>query len=109
MRFSSDDILIDRVVNNETVFSNAIQLDYLFGYSVWAAWAGSTIAGSILLQASLDGSNWNDIANTTVTITGASNNLWNISDAFYKYFRIKVISDDANAITVNSKYYAKGV
>jgi len=108
MRFSDKEVFIARAVANETVFSDRISLDHIYGYSVFAKWAGSTIAGSILLQASVNGDDWVDLADTQ-TITGADSYIWNVPDAMYRYFRVELVSDDANVITFDVSYYAKGV
>jgi len=109
MKFSEDTIFVDEVVTNETTNGEAIDISHIYGYSVYASWSGSTISGSIKLQASLDNASWIDITSSSQTINSADSYLWNVTDAFYKYFRVVATSDDANAITVNAQFYAKGV
>ena len=109
MKFSSDTIFVAEVVTNETTNGEAIDISHIYGYSVYADWAGTTIAGSIKLQASLDNSSWIDITSSSQTINSSDSYLWNVTDAFYKYFRVVAISSNANAITVNAQFYAKGV
>lgn len=109
MRVSENNLFTDRTLANETINSDAIPLDHIYGFSVYASWSGTAISGSILLQASIDEMNWRDIDSTSQTISADGSYLWNISDAFYKYFRIQVTSSNANTITVDASFYAKGV
>lgn len=109
MKFSQDTIFVNEAVTNETKNSEAIDITHIYGYSVYALWTGSTITGSIKLQASLDNTNWIDIVSSSQTISAAGAYLWNVTDAFYRYFRLVAISDDVNTITVNAQFFAKGV
>jgi hypothetical protein len=109
MRVLSDDIFSGQTVSNTTVNSEPVLLEHMMGYAIWATWSGTTIAGTIKLQATVDLENWEDVANSSVTITGADTNLWNITEAFYQAVRVVVTADDANTITVTAKIYAKGV
>lgn len=109
MRVSNDVLFTDEAVQNETTTSEAVEIAHIYGFSVWASWAGSTITGSIKVEGSIDGTNWLEVASSNQTISAASSYLWNISDAMYRYFRLSVTSDDTNTITVNAKFYAKGV
>jgi len=109
MRVSDDVLFEDETVNNETTVSEAVSLEHIYGYAVWASWAGNSITGSIKLQASVDGDNWLDVASSSQTISSASSYMWNVADAMYKYFRVSVTSGNTNDITVNCKFSAKGV
>ena len=42
---------------------------------------------SVRFQASNDGSNWTDIANSSTTFTGAGSTLWNFSLQYYRWIR----------------------
>lgn len=108
MRYSEDTIFVNEAVASETTVSEAVDITYIVGYAVYASWTGTTIAGSIKLQASVDNVSWSDVADSSVTISGASNSFWNITDAFYRYFRLSVTADDENVITVNAAFFAKG-
>lgn len=108
MRVMDDVIFNNEVVNNTTVISEAVSLKHIYGYSVWASWAGTLITGSIKLQASVDGVNWEDVASSSQTISVTGSYLWNVPDAMYKFFRVSVTSGNTNNITVNAKHYCKG-
>lgn len=45
------------------------------------------LTGTVLLQASLDGSTWVTISNSSQNVSGATTLMWNTSDAFYKFVR----------------------
>ena len=49
----------------------------------------TTIAGTVKLQGSLDGSNYVDISSSSQNISGAGTYMWNVADAFYKYVRVQ--------------------
>jgi hypothetical protein len=78
-------------------------------YSVFAKWTetGATWAGNMKLQASLDGTNWEDIASTDVAMSGSGSKYWNFSDAGYLYGRAQIAtytSGSANLLLwVNTK------
>lgn len=106
-----DDIIIDaQTVANDTINSEAIDISSIVGFSAQIQSSGSTIDGVAKVQASLDNSTWIDISGASVNLTGSGDNdLINVSDAFYKYFRVQVISNDANTITVTVRVFGKGV
>lgn len=63
-------------------------------YAVYAKWdETSTLtgswAGTIRLQASLDGTLWSNIIGTDVTLTSSSSSFWNLGDASYLYGRVQ--------------------
>lgn len=73
------------------------------GYSIQAIWSnGSSPVGTMSLQASNDGNNWSDISDSSLPVSGNSdNNLFNISkNAYYNFARLKYVwvSGDANCI-----------
>lgn len=109
MRVSNDVLFTNEAVSDETTVSEAVEIAHIYGFSVWASWSGTTISGSIKIEGSIDGTNFLEVASSNQTISAASSYLWNISDAMYRYFRISVTANDVNTITVNAKYYAKGV
>jgi hypothetical protein len=108
MRVASDSLFTAEAVASQTKVTETVSLDHLYAYAVWASWSGTTIAGSIKLQASIDGTNWNDVADSSQTISAASTYLWNITEVAYPNFRVSVTADNANVITTTVKFYAKG-
>lgn len=108
-RFSEDTLFDAETITNETKNTEAVELEYQYGYSVWASCSGTTIAGTIRLQASVDGTNWEDVSSSSQTLTDSFTFLWNQADVFYKYFRVRIISTNANTVTATVKFSAKGV
>ena len=105
------------------VESAPIPLEQIFGYAVQAVWTG-TPNGSIKLQASCDNpgrdnqasnggpdevTNWTDIASSSYAITGSAGNyMWNVSDAYYRYFRV-VYTNTSSVGVLNVKAVVKGI
>ena len=108
MRVTDSKEIFNDVVNNTTKYSETVSLKHIFGFSVAASWSGTSIAGSVTVQSSVDGITWFDTAATT-TITATGTALYNVIDAMYPFVRVKVKSDDAHDITASVKIYCKGV
>ena len=96
------------VANNNTVVSDPLTLENMLGFAVQAQWAGGTIAGTIKLEASIGGDEWDDVTGATQAITDDGRVLWNEADVFYKWVRVSLTSDDANNITADVQFFAKG-
>jgi len=78
----------------------AVGLDQDYGYAVQAIWTGGTLAGTVKLQASIDGVTWSDVTGTSQAVSGAGNFLWNVNGAFYAFVRAYfVYSSGSGAIT----------
>lgn len=66
-----------------------------------------TVAGAAYLQASNDGTNYNDIAPTdTLALTDAAVNskLWNVGTTPYLYYRAKIVTTGTQ-VSVGTGYY----
>lgn len=113
--------LLTSVAMNANRTSNAIQLNWMVGYSIQAVFTGSSINGTIKLQGSSDPAsdgpqplltptNWTDIANSSVTISAAGSQLWNTSDVYYNWVRF--VYTDGSGGTSNGvlsvKFSGKG-
>lgn len=57
------------------------------GYAVQAVYTGSPV-GTLTLEGSVDGSNWQTIDGSSTAISSASNTLYNVSYSQYSYFRL---------------------
>lgn len=109
MRYANDVLFENESVASETTVSEAVEITHIYGFSVWASYSGTTLNGSIKLECSVDGENWEDIQGSSQSISGSgSSYIWNYSAQMYRYFRVSVTANDANAITVNCKFHAKG-
>ncbi len=105
----ADGIALDDIVTSEVVNGEAVNLDSIFGFSFHVLTSGTTMNGSMELQASNDGTNWETVSGSSEVIIGSSDDhLYNVSDAFYRFVRLSVTAD-ANAITVVAHYKGKGV
>lgn len=104
--------------------SNAVPLKKMFGYSMAAIVTG-TPAGTIKLQASNDPEtdtiqpdgtplplpiNWDDIANSTFTLTSAGITMWNVDAVYYNYVRVVYTdtSGGTSTATMNIIFNGKG-
>ena len=88
------------------VTSSAVQLDYTVGYSIQAAFTG-TPSGSLKLQASVDGTNYSDITDTSTTIAAAGSFLWNVADPNYDYVRL-VYTRTGSTGVLSATIFSKG-
>lgn len=81
--------------------SPAVNLEYIYGYSVQAIWTGSPV-GHIALQMSLDyrpanpslnlaevAGTWDEIDGSSADTTGINSFSWNVNTANYPFFRVK--------------------
>lgn len=106
---------------NTNFVSSPLQLTDMFGYAIQLEWS-NTANGAFKLQASNDSSlvsshqgtwpvNWNDIANSTVTVTTDGSVFWNVTDVMYNY--VRVVFTDASggtstAIMTTATFNGKG-
>ena len=113
--------IITNAVMNHTISSAAIPIVNSFGYTVQAVYTG-TPTGSLKLQGSNDKfeyvnaaqpqvpTNWNDIKNSSFSITSAGICTWNVQGPFYNYVRL-VFTDGSGGLStavLNATFNAKG-
>ena len=84
-----------KIINetNVTLTANydSQQVERIHGYSVQFVWTATAVDATIKLQASNDGTNWDDIAGASCTITNTSDSkLFNLPEVYYRYFRPRV-------------------
>lgn len=104
----SDFILLDTSNIIIATTSDAFQIEHLLGFSVAVVFTGSSnLTGSFILQASNDNTNWIDITDSSVSGTSGSC-MFNITEAFYKSVRLKVIPTTGTISTITAKVYTKG-
>ena len=60
-------------------------------YAVYARWdrTGATWSGTVRLQGSADGTFWEDVSGTDISMNGSGSTLWNKDDAGYLYGRVQ--------------------
>jgi len=94
--------------------SDPILLDQIYGFSFQAVFTGAP-DGVIKLQASNDDKtfnqtpvNWDDIADSSYTVSAAGTYMWNFNGAFYKWVRVVYLfASGTGACDVT--YVSKGV
>lgn len=71
-----------------SVNSNAGNVSQVLGYSIQAIISGGTSpTGTLKLQYSNDGTNWDDISGATWSVTDNGNRMFNQSGVYYNYVR----------------------
>lgn len=101
------EILYADVSNNMGVSFNSLpgNVTNCKGYSIQAIWTnGSTPVGTMSLQASNDGQNWSDIPNSSLPVSGNSdNNIFNVSkNIYYNFVRLVYTRTSGDATVVVS-------
>lgn len=101
---------------------DAYHVEFLEGYSICAKWTETsvTLAGTLKLQASNNAfadnvnnnensnATWVDITGSSVAVSGSGSQFWNVSDVFYKAFRV-VWTRTSGEGTFEAFIHAKGV
>ncbi len=90
-----------------TQYSERVDISMQAGFAVYGSWSGTSIQGAIFLQASADGTNWVLLSGASEVISGHGEHLWNVSQVFFRFFRVGVTSS-AGTIDVSLYYNAKG-
>lgn len=101
------------LVTNESmgadVTSSNLALDSFSNFAIYAKYTG-TPNGEIKLEASLDNTssptNWVQVGGSAVTIIGADDVIWNMSNASYKWIRVKYVRTSGTG-TLNVNYNVK--
>jgi hypothetical protein len=100
----------------------AYHMEHLDGYSICASWTetSATLAGTLKLQASNNAftdnvnnnedanSVWVDVTGSAVAVSGSGSQFWNVSDVYYKAFRI-VWTRASGQGSFTAYIHAKGV
>jgi hypothetical protein len=87
------------------VTSQPISIDAKKGYSVQLIYSG-TPNGAFTLEGSVDGSTWESINGSNITITASGDSLYNIYNAQYALFRL-VFTRASGTGTLNAYYKLK--
>ncbi len=89
--------------------SDAIDVAHTSLASVAAQWTQTvaTLGGTLKLQASNDGSNWEDISGSSVTVSGSGSQLWNVQNVGYSKLRISWTQTGGDG-TLDVQYITKG-
>ena len=101
LSFSSNTLLTNQSMA-ASFTSDAIPLIVKDGYSVHAVYVGSPV-GNLILQASINGQDWNDIEASSSNISTAGDILFNVTEANYIYARLKYTFSSGTG-TLNAYY-----
>lgn len=80
--------LIATVSAASSVDSIGYDLGELAAFSIGVVISGSNIAGTVKLQCSNDNTTWVDVPNASTAITSSADEMFNISNAQYRYVRV---------------------
>lgn len=108
-RRAADKILDAVVVNNDTDTSESVPLNYTWGFAVQAIWTGASTTGTVKLQASVNGEDWEDVAGASEAVAGPGSAIWNVVDVFYAHMRVSIEETATEDLTVNAWFSSKGV
>lgn len=92
--------------------SGYINIRESVGFALYLKWSGVTAAGEFKIQISNDSgsvpSNWVDLAGSQLTVAGAGDQLWNVSNAFFSYVRIVYTRTGGTGDITNAELSVKG-
>lgn len=71
------------------VTSGAMDLQDLEKYAIACVISGSNIAGTMILQASVEGTTYFTVANSSTAITNSDDVFYDVTAAGYRYARVK--------------------
>lgn len=120
MRFDQVQILTAGDLSQATVTSNGIDLQQLYVASIQAVYTGSPV-GTFVVQVSndivkIDPSvanqaanvvNWIDYSGSSLAISAAGSNMWNLTDMGYRWVRLKYTKTSGTG-AVTAIFTAKG-
>lgn len=91
-----------------TVNSSEVDVSQFVGFSIQCVYTGSP-NGALKIQVSNDDedpTNWDDLANSTVTITTSGSETYIVADVFYNFIRL-VYTYSSGSGVLNAKLVAK--
>jgi hypothetical protein len=93
MAFQTSPFLIIAQANMASaIASGPIQMIHNYGFSIQATFTtAGTLAGVLKIQTSLDGSTWNDLANSPLTLTGAGSWSWTIAGSIVNFPFVQLV------------------
>ena len=91
-------------VTSSDVYTFGVQFQQDTGYAVQCNWTGASIAGTIQLETTTDGTDWDTITGTAQTVSGPGHFTWNAAVANYDQFRVHfVYSSGSGSITCTAE------
>lgn len=109
-------ILLDAATNSGTKYSPILDASHLYNGSFQIYFSDGSAAGTVVLQGSNDPQsklpgnedpqNWNDIANTSTSVTSGSSKLVSVAQLNYRWIRLKwTQSGGAGTVTANGFFF----
>lgn len=119
MKFDPVQIITSGDMAQSAINSKGIDLNQQYVYAIQAVWTGSPV-GTLKIQVSNDivpdgvgGDqasnvvNWTDYTNSSQSISGAGNFVWNVLEAGYRWVRL-VYTKTSGSGTINAVFSGKG-
>lgn len=105
MRFQPE-ILMSAGDMSGNLSSTPVELTFLIDYAIQAVYTGSPV-GALTLEASVDGTNYTTVTDSSSAVSSASNTMWNVQNAGYKWVRVNYTrTSGTGSLTV--KFFGKG-
>lgn len=100
----------DTLTNTDTVAIALPQATggyYAVGIQAVVTKVSGTVAGTAIIQGSLDGTNWKTIGSDTLTLSNVATNthIWSITPSVYQYHRVYFISSGGSQVSVPKVRY----
>lgn len=101
--YASSDVMVNAQSMGASFNGTAKQL-VVTGFSIQSVYSG-TPSGTLKLQGSNDGTNYDDVPSASSALTGsAGSSLWNLSNIYFKYIRV-VWTRTGGTGSVTSSYF----
>lgn len=78
-------------ITSADVFTSPIQFQQDYGYAVQCSWTGAALAGTVQLEDTIDGTNWDVITGTPQTVSGPGHFTWNVAAGLYDQYRVHFV------------------
>jgi len=72
-----------------SVTTPPVDLGDLTNYSVDITFTGSNVVGTLTLESSVFGTQWNTVSGSSQAVTASTNHEYTVCGASYRYFRLK--------------------
>lgn len=102
--------LATSVVMTSNLTTASQPLPQVYGYAVQAVFTGTTVAGTLKLQCSVNNASWADVDNSSQTLSASGTFVYNVNGSFYPYMRVVYTDSGSSGDARISVYlYTKGV
>jgi hypothetical protein len=105
MRVLNEQVIVDGDMSAS--ISGTVNVTHMGQGTVYCKWTGAGAAGTIGLQASVNGSDYVALASAD-TVSGAGSKMYHIADVGYNYLQIVFTKTGGSTGTLNAWANAKG-